>query len=64
MNDLSNLFNNISNVFNISTTKETYLNPFTASNYSANFKKLDNDDDSFTSKNLITDEAAKKQLKC
>jgi len=52
MNDLSNLFNNISNVFNINTTKETYLNPFTAPNYSTNFKELNNNDDNFTSKNI------------
>lgn len=43
---LSNLLNSISNVFN--TTKETYLNPFTASDYGTNFKELNNEDDEFT----------------
>ena len=49
MNELSNLFNNISNVFNFNTAKETYLNPFTANDYRNDFKGLNNDDDKFTS---------------
>ncbi|MFM7458862.1 MAG: hypothetical protein ACKO3R_09445 [bacterium] len=52
MTDLHILLKTIGNALKIDTTKETHLNPFTASKYSTDFKGLNNADDKFTTDDI------------